>query len=141
MTDHLYVPHVSPRSGTPMQIPYAHLEIARLISEGDGLNWVGDDRLSVNWDMKAGKYCIVRLCEDRVTRPVMWVPPEEFDARVLKTLAEADLREGRNDVLARVEAHNAEVERDQEREARAMEAELADRLEFIYKRLPESAKY
>lgn len=131
----IYIHHITP-GGVSMQVPSDHLDLMAKIQQGDGLVWVGDDRLSVNWDPKARRYCIVRFCEDNVKRPLVWVAPEEFDARVLEWLARADNRRGTGEnTIEALEKAEASWQRDRDREAEDADQALIDALKFIERKL------
>lgn len=117
-----------------MSLPSNIVDICNRIQRGDGTTgWSGDGRMYVVFDYVRERYAVMRACEDGVDRLINSWPPREFDARVLKYLAEHDSR--RHDVLARVEKHNQQLEASREAEARELEKALNADIQWMARKL------
>lgn len=124
----LQITHRGP-DGHSMLINTDVLDIAKRIQKGDATcGWSGDERMWVGWNPRLTRYEVWRTGEDGKDRIISAWAPNEFDARVIKNLAEHDTRV--HDILARLDAHNAKIEK-----------ERADKLAEIMQEIHEFATW
>lgn len=93
-----------------------HLDITNRLRGGDPtLGWAGDEGLTLCRNVKEGRWEVWRRCEDGEARLVLTKRGQQlkFD-QLLRMLGQADSRH--RDVLGEMDAHNAAVEREQQRE-------------------------
>jgi hypothetical protein len=114
-------------NGAPTFVPYAH-DIQRLLKEGDpSIGWEGDDRLYIAPRDGAEGYVVGRLCEDGVKRLICFSKaPHRLDKELLIQMRDNDTR--RNDVLKRVNEHNARLQKDIDDKAADHIGEAMDRV-------------
>ena len=91
-----------------------------------------DGRLFVRANAKTKKFEVWRLGEDGKEYIISSYEPRDFDSRVLVALQQNDM--WGQDVLARVDKHNARVEKNQEDVRESARLDLQDRLDFIIRK-------
>lgn len=101
-------------NGVPTFVPYAQ-DIQKMLKEGcSSIGWEGDPRLYVAPRKGAEGYVVGRLGEDGSKHLIcVSKPPHKLDIQLLIMLRDNDTR--KHNVLARVDRHNASVERENDR--------------------------
>lgn len=131
----LSVLHTNP-DGDRIMIRSDILGISERIQKGDPTcAWSGDPYMYVVYNQRNGKYEVWRLCEDNRDRIISSWVPAEFDARVIKNLAENDSQV--HDVLGRIEKHNDALEASRAREIEDLEAEMKKEMKWMARKLYE----
>lgn len=125
--------HVNP-DGVRMLLDSDALSLCERIQKGDPTcGWSGDERMYVAWNPQRNKYEVHRAAESGRDYLISSWFPGEFDSRVLRSLAEGDLRT--RDVLGQIDKHNARIERQREEEMYRMEQELKRDTQWMARKL------
>ncbi len=127
------------RTHTPdghlIEVSSTVLDLDKRIKYGDPTaNWSGDTRMFLRFHALTEQYQVWRLCEDGVERIICSWPPEQMDARLLRHLGETDGWRRGADVLGKLDAQNAALERQHQEAQAELEAGIREIMDFAMRR-------